>query len=112
MATVAIVHTATRVVRRLTRTSPPPLASDESAIVVPDDFDLAGGPWKLDLAGQKQLPTSAEIDVAGIDEDHLHARQLQRVAATRTALDDLLTDPIPTPVKLKAFLTLLRQSHF
>lgn len=65
MATTAVLHSATRVIRRLTSDSVPVILPDESAQVVPDGFTLAGGPWKLAPDNVTRLaPTAAEQEAA------------------------------------------------
>lgn len=61
----AIIHTASRVIRRITSDANPSVAADETAVTVADDFDLAGGPWRLSEDGlSKLVPTEEELDAA------------------------------------------------
>lgn len=62
--TKAIIHTATRIVRRVTTDPEHVVAPDETAVEVPDTIDLAGGPWILAVDGSLVTPTQAEIDAA------------------------------------------------
>jgi hypothetical protein len=65
MTNRAILHAASRVIRRLTTDEPPPMQADETAVDVAVDFDLGGGPWKLDLDNvTKLVPTSDDLDQA------------------------------------------------
>ena len=61
---IAILHLPTRVIRRLTTTLAPELGPEESTQVVPDGFDLAGGPWVLNLDGSRRFATTAEAEEA------------------------------------------------
>lgn len=57
-----VLHTVTRVIRRITSDPAHGIAPDESKVRVPDGFDLAGGPWKLGADNVTKLtPASAEI---------------------------------------------------
>ena len=62
----AIIHTETKVVKKLTTDSLMPVSTEESLIEA-DGIDLAGGPWKLE-GGELKKPTQQEIDDSGVDE--------------------------------------------
>jgi len=65
MTVKAIIHTASRVIKRITSDASPLLAADETAVLVASDFDLSGGPWKLAEDGvTKVAPTEADLDAA------------------------------------------------
>lgn len=63
-----IIHTATRVVRRLTLDETPKIQPDESIVDLASPIDLAGGFWKLDAKNEKVLATTLEVDQAGVDD--------------------------------------------
>lgn len=61
----AILHAATRVIRRLTIDPTHPLRPDEIRVSVPEGFNLSGGPWKLHTDNlTKEAPTEAELNEA------------------------------------------------
>lgn len=78
MAQKAIIHTATRVIRRLTTNDSPVLSSDETSIEMITPIDLAGGPWKLDIDNTTKLvPTQQEIDDSDVDQSRVSFLQQQ-----------------------------------
>lgn len=86
MPNQAIIHTATRVVLGLTTEDTPVLAPGQSTVVVPANFNLAGGPWKLALDGTKVAPTDQEIDDSDIDDARVQARRIAFLARYDDAL--------------------------
>lgn len=90
MPNYAILHTASRVIRRLTSDDPPTVAADETAVTVAGGFDLAGGPWKLDAGGSKVAPTQAEIDAADVDPVRTTALQRQFLLNYLASLDGII----------------------
>lgn len=87
----AILHNTTLVVRRLTIEANPVLRPDEIVQDVPDDFDLAGGPWKLLANGSKVVPTQAERD-EGLTTP-ARSEIVQLMAALNTARQDVANTP-------------------
>ena len=102
MANTAILHTATRVIRRVTSDPSPTLAADETAVVLAVPIDLSGALWKLDAGGNKISATVAECRVAGIDDAYERSRRGQKRQALIDALDIVIGDLTATPA-LKAF---------
>lgn len=88
MAQFAIIHTATRVIRRLTTDTVPDVAADETAVdmgaVV---LDLAGGYWKLSAQNQKVAATQADIDAADVDPVREAAIRAQFMQAYLASVD-------------------------
>ena len=101
MPNYAILHADSRVCRRLTTEEPPTLKSDEIAVEVAADFDLAGGPWKVDVDGKQSLSTKDEADQAFILP---HPPSLQSVIDSLEAIE---RDPTVLP-SLKAFASSFR----
>ena len=103
----AILHTATRVIRRLTSDVIPPIQPDEIGQLVLEGFDLAGGPWKLGLDNVTKLtPTLTEIDQAftlPFPAD-LQAVLDALVTLQNTSTLSLLTDVRATASALQAWL--------
>ncbi len=56
----AIIHTVSRIIRRITVNTNPIISSDETAIDLPAHIDIGNGPWKLDTQNQKQVLTAQE----------------------------------------------------
>lgn len=97
----AIIHTATRVVRRVTTDAAPALAADESVVEV-STLNLSGGFWKLDAQGVRVAATPADIDAAAVDD----ALEAQKVRALALALRDAavaMRDDASLPATVRAF---------
>src|SRR3989344_7334718 len=92
MSQKAIIHKATRVIRRLTTLDPPEIAADEEAVVMAHDIDLAGGFWKLDARNRKVTATSQEINNADVDENRVTVKQQAKTDELFAAIDAVLTD--------------------
>jgi hypothetical protein len=103
MPQAAIIHTATRVIRRLTTDASPSIASDETAVVLSAPIDLAGGFWKLDGANAKVAATAAEAQASGVDEAFVNATRAAKIAALTTALQAAVDDALIAG-KLKTLL--------
>lgn len=89
----AIIHTTSRVIRRLTITSPPEHdPATETAVLMNPPIDLAGGWWKLNGGNNKVSATDAEADTAGINEAAARARRIQRRQALLDKLDEIIAD--------------------
>lgn len=74
----AIIHTATRVIRRLTTDPTPDVAADETAVDLRAAvIDLAGGYWKLDAQNNRVPATQADIDAADVDPARVEALRRQ-----------------------------------
>lgn len=86
MAQQVIIHTASRVIRRITTDVSPVVASDETAIVMASPLDIGGGFWKLDVSNNKVAATAAEAQTAGIDENFKTTQRANLLAAYKTAL--------------------------
>ncbi len=108
MSQKAIIHTATRVIRRLTTDPSPPLALDETAIDLPQPIDIGGGPWKLDMAGQQVKATETEAQAAGLDEAYLAQQRQTRLANLKAALDDALANEL-MPARMRAVIQRFRE---
>ena len=88
MTQKAIIHTATRVIRRLTTDDVPATNADETAVEVVTPLDLAGGPWKLALDNQTlTVATTQEIDDAEADPVRVTAAQRQFFVNYLASLD-------------------------
>ena len=96
----AILHTATRVIRRLTTEPTHSVTAEESKQVVPGDFDLAGGPWVLNVNGSRRPATVAEQAEAFSTP----ARQV--ILDLRDALQSIEGEA-QLPAKVRAFATRL-----
>lgn len=101
----AIIHTATRVIRRITTDDPPPVAADETAVVVPDGTDIGrrdngDGTFtykKLDGRNALVDATAQEALDAEVDEPAVRTRERQQ---TDQSIDAMLADPsVPQTVK-------------
>ena len=85
----AIIHTESRVIRRLTTDESPKFAEDESVVTLETPIDLAGGFWKLDDNNEKVEATDKDIDDAGVDEEREALKQKAKRDAVRLAIKDL-----------------------
>jgi hypothetical protein len=85
MAQKAIIHTSTRVIRRLTTDASPAITSDETVVDLAVDIDLVNGPWKLDLSNVKVQATAQENQDAGQDEAYNATQRSQLVSDFRDA---------------------------
>jgi hypothetical protein len=94
MAQKAIIHTATRVIRRLTIDDAPAVGPDETAVALAAPIDLAGGPWKLDGSDQKAPATAQEFRDAGLDEAFNRQQRMARRAEVLAALADVKDDAL------------------
>ena len=116
MSNKVIIHTASRVIRRLTTDDVPSIATDETAVDIgatPMDVgrvsDGLGGwlYWKLDLSNNKVQASAAEVTQAEVDPDEQAAKARQIVqeykqvtqtflaniiAANQTQVKQLLSD--------------------
>lgn len=110
MAQTAIIHTATRVIRRLTTEVAPTLAADESAVTPAEMVDLAtnGGLLKLDGAGHPVACTLAELRQAGLDESQAAATRVQLRADLIASCDTLLADATIANPRIKQFVTAVK----
>ncbi|HZX14981.1 MAG TPA: hypothetical protein VFF49_11355 [Thermodesulfobacteriota bacterium] len=86
----AIIHTTTRIIRRLTTDNVPVLSLDETAIEMVTPIDLDNGYWKLDVDNLTLLvPTQQEIDDSGVDEVRNAILRKQKTDAIDAAIDDI-----------------------
>ena len=94
----AIIHTATRVIRRLTTDEPPAVWADETAVALAEKIDLAPEGqtkyWKLDDKNKKIAASNAEIDAAGVDETLEAQKRAAKVAAYKDAVATAAADPL------------------
>jgi len=105
MSIKAIIHTTTRVVRRLTTDDPPPIMGDETAIVVPSaDLAPVGATrwWKLDVSNNIVPATQAEADAAGMDEEAANARKKAALIALKAVVNDIVVNGA-TLVKIRLY---------
>lgn len=105
MAQTAIIHTTTRVIRRLTIDPSPVLAADETAIALATDIDLSGGFWKLDAQNDKVAATSDDVSQAGVDDAVVYQQQIGKLLALRDAALAVVNDTSITNENIKAFAT-------
>lgn len=105
----AIIHTATRVIRRLTVDDVPPIAPDETVVPLVAPIDLAGGYWKLDAQNNKVLATDQEIDNADVDETKVAAKMAARRAILKTLVTDI-ADNGATLLKIQSYFKILKQA--
>lgn len=86
----AIIHTATRVIWRLSSKDPPVVGDGETAVVVSDRFGLAPEGetiyWKLDPGNNKVPASPEEIIQSGIDPAISAARRAELLARHKTAI--------------------------
>lgn len=106
MPQYAILHAATRVIRRLTTDDPPPMATGEVAMVYVGGFPTPSY-WKLLADGALQQASVQEISDAGVDAGVEHAKQQAIEQAFRDALDDVIANVVLQP-KMKVFLERFR----
>lgn len=93
----AIIHTNSRVIRRLTVDVTPSIASDESVVELSDAVDLAGGFFKLDPANKLVPASKAEIDAADVDESKVAAKRAQVRKAIKDAIIDIADNGATQP---------------
>jgi electron transfer flavoprotein alpha/beta subunit len=79
----AILHTATRVLRRITVIEPPPLGADEMAQVVSDGFTPQHRFTVLLANGTQRAATAQEALGSGVDEDAVLADRRQKLLDLR-----------------------------
>ena len=61
MSQKCIIHTATRVIRRVTTDEVPKVSSDETFVDMGDSkVDLAGGPWKVEADDKTIIKATAQ----------------------------------------------------
>ena len=113
MAQQAIIHTATRVIRRVTIDARPTVGADETAVPVVPEIDLApagsaSGYWKLDGANVKVAATQDEGRTAGLDAAHERTQRANRRQALLDHLDDMASD-LTLPAKVRTFADRLRK---
>ena len=103
MSQFAIIHTTSRVIRRLTTDVSPTILSDESAIdVTVNPINLAGGPWKLSPDNKTLVtPLQADIDSSGIDPVRNGVLAKQKKDTFNAAIDALLADTTFTTAQPK-----------
>ena len=108
----AIIHTTSRVIRRLTTDDPPPIAADEKAFLVPDKFDVGGslsGWWVLDIDNvSKRAALQAEIDAADVDEARIALKQLLKRTELLKAITNI-ESASSLPLLVRTFATRLRE---
>lgn len=95
----AIIHSLTRVIRRLTTEDNPALSTGEEVVVLDAPIDLAGGYWKLDSQNKKTLATDQESKDAGVNEafnesERIKKRQLYKNTVSQLAESDLTLDMV------------------
>lgn len=109
----AIIHTDTRVIRRVTTDSSFEIAADESLIklAAPIDIGPIGGTlfWKLDGRDQKVAATEADIDAAKVDELREAQKRRLKIQAYQDAVTTAANDPLILG-NLKNFFIALRDT--
>ena len=106
MAQLAIIHTSTRVIRRVTVDVAPAVAADETAVAPASTIDLAGGPWKLDGGNNKVAATTVEAQAAGMDPSYTASQAATRQAAYRAAVAALAAVDAVDVVSIGSAVTL------
>lgn len=104
MAQFVVIHTATRVIRRVSSESAP-VAKDETILPLAIRIDLAGSPtgyWKLDLADTLVPATAQEIDDANVDPARVGIKRVAARDAMLAALQSMSQDNA-LPPSLSAF---------
>ena len=101
MESKAILHAATRIILRLTTEHEPEVSDTEMIVVLSSALDLAGGPWKLDEAGNKVLPTEEEIIAAEVDPERVAAKSRLLQQALRDAFA-VVRDDVEAPRSVQA----------
>lgn len=109
-----IIHTATRVIRRLTTDTNPPIANDETLIDTSNNpIDLAGGPWKLGIDNKTlSQPSQNEIDNSAVDENRNYTLKQQKISTYNQAVDDFVSsiDGVTTLAQIKPLLKAFLQA--
>ena len=103
----AIIHTTTRVIRRLTTDDNPQIADDESIVNLAANIDIGGGFWKLDVTNKKVAAITQEIDDAGVDENRRAASRTQKVIAFNNIVADLADNGVTLP-KIQLYFKALK----
>jgi hypothetical protein len=104
----AIIHTATRVVRRLTTDDNPQILPDETAIDMSTPLTLDGF-QKLDGDDKTLVKASQQdIDDAGVDEARQSQIRAQKVANVKAKVDEIINEPGISP-KIKSYFQALKE---
>lgn len=109
MSQKAIIHTATKVIRRLTTDDNPELQTDESAIEFQNPIGFVAQYTKLDANNQPVAATIDEADAAGmVPEREATRRTAKQVRLIKALGDAAASTNLPPLVKevcaaLKAF---------
>lgn len=112
MAQKAIIHTATRVIRRVTIDDNHTIGADETAVTLASEIDLApagsaSGYWKLSGSDLKVEATQAEGRTAGLDPAFDRAQRNARRQALLDHLDDMAADAT-LPARVRTFASRLK----
>lgn len=106
MAQFAVVHTGSRVVRRLTVDAVHAVAVDETLVELGEPMDLAGGPWVVPPgSGKIRRATPVEIDAADADGAAVKQRR-DRLQDDYVAAIEALRDDATVPSKYREFFRL------
>lgn len=106
MTPYAVLHSATRVIRRVTIDPMHAVAADEVLESTITPVNLTGGPWVLVAENGIVRPaTPQEIDDADADERAVAVRRAAILAEYLAASDDLRDDPA-VPAKYRNFFRL------
>lgn len=103
----AIIHTNTRVIRRLTTDINPVVGADESVVEVSDTIDLSGGYFKLDENDNKKTATTKDIEDSDVDEGVRGQKRGLKYVALRKSIFDIATDGA-TPENLTTYFQRLK----
>ena len=107
MANYAIIHTSTRVIRRLTSVDPPEFNLNETAISVPAEFTLQGAPWKLQPDNISTVkPTQQEIDDSGVDPDRVALKRKQLMDDYIASIEAIIAD-LTIPARIRTVFSKL-----
>lgn len=104
MAIFAVLHTPTRVVRRLTTDAQHAVSAEESLFETKLN-NLANGPWVVEINGTIRRATPQEIDDADVDAAVVESRRQLVLTNYLTACDALANDDT-VPAKYRTFFTL------
>lgn len=89
-----IIHTNTRVIKRITVDENPNISVDETVVeIAGTNFDLGGGYWKLDIDNTtKIIATEAEIYESGVDETLENVKKNNLRIELNTKIEEASTD--------------------
>lgn len=102
----AIIHTATRVVRRLTTDDSPVIEADETVVEMDQPITISGF-TKLNEKNEAVVASETEAADAGVNLEEVRRRRKVKRDNFVNALDDLITNT--QAGKMKTFLQGLKE---